>query len=186
VTIERVLLWGFMASGKTAVGTRLAARLGWQHIDLDDEIVRRAGRPIAEIFAGEGEAAFRILEEAASREVIGRERVVISPGGGWITRPQNLAQIPDGTLRVWLRVDPETVLQRLSADPGAAVRPLLTAPDPAERVRTLLAEREALYRRADHTVRSDGRTVESIVEEIAALVVPPLSVSQRRSESSDG
>lgn len=186
MTIERVLLWGFMASGKTAVGSRLAARLGWDHVDLDEEIVRRAGKPVSTIFAEEGEEAFRALEAAVSREMVDRARVVISPGGGWVTRPENLAHIPPGTLRVWLRVEPETVLQRLSADPDAAVRPLLTAPDPAERVRTLLAQREPLYSRADHTVRSDGRTLESIVDEIAALLVPPLSVSQRRSQSSDG
>src|SRR5690606_3123246 len=62
VPIERVLLWGFMASGKTAVGARLAARLGWDHLDLDDEIVRRAGKPISEIFREDGETAFRTLE----------------------------------------------------------------------------------------------------------------------------
>lgn len=183
---ERVLLWGFMASGKTAVGSRLATRLGWDHIDLDALIVRRAGKPIAEIFRSEGEAAFRALEAAASREIIARRKVVISPGGGWITNEGVLDQLPPGTLTVWLRVEPQTVLKRLRRGRGGPARPLLATPDPAQRVRTLLAQREPLYRRADCTVQTDGRTVASVVAEIAARVTPAPPVSQRRSEISDG
>lgn len=181
-----MLLWGFMASGKTAVGSRLAARLGWEHVDLDAVIVRRAGKPIAEIFRQEGEAAFRALEMAVSRDHLARTKSVISPGGGWITNEGVLDQLPSGTLTVWLRVTPDTVLKRLRRGRGAPTRPLLADPDPAQRVRTLLAQREPLYRRAARIVETDGRSVASVVAEIAAFVQPPLSASQRRPEISDG
>ena len=88
VAIVRVLLWGFMASGKTAVGARLADRLGWTHVDLDEEIVRRAGKPITRIFQEEGEAAFRALEADATRDLLARTRAVLSPGGGWTESPR--------------------------------------------------------------------------------------------------
>jgi shikimate kinase len=186
VAIERVLLWGFMASGKTAVGARLAERLGWEHVDLDEEIVRRAGKPIARIFREEGEAAFRALEAEATRDLLARTRAVLSPGGGWVMNDGVLERIPEDTLTVWLRVSPETVLARLRADPGGPERPLLSAPDPEVRIRSLLAQREPAYRRAAHAIPTDGRSVESIVAEIEAIVRPALSPSQRRIESSDG
>jgi shikimate kinase len=186
VAIERVLLWGFMASGKTAVGARLAERLGWEHVDLDEEIVRRAGKSIARIFGEEGEAAFRSLEADATRDLLARSRAVLSPGGGWVTNERVLDLIPPGTLTVWLRVAPDTVLERLRADPGGPERPLLSAPDPEVRIRSLLAQREAAYGRAAHTIPTDGRSVESIVAEIEAIVRPALSISRRRIETSDG
>lgn len=186
MVIERVLLWGFMASGKTAVGARLAERLGWTHIDLDEEIVRTAGKPIARIFAEEGESAFRALEAEATRSVASHRHTVFSPGGGWITNAGVLDLIPANTLTVWLQVSAETVLQRLRADRGGPERPLLSTPDPGTRIRTLLAQREAAYARADQAIPTDGRSVESIVAEIEALIRPTLSVSERRTVISDG
>ena len=178
--IERVLLWGFMASGKTVVAARLAERLGWEHIDLDEEIVRRAGRSISDIFQEEGEAGFRRLEVEATRDLIHRHELVLSPGGGWVTNPGIEDTVPPRTLTVWLQVQPATVLERLRADRDGPVRPLLAAPEPLERIRALLNAREALYGRAAHAISTDGRRVESIVDEIASL----LSSNPSQSESS--
>ena len=184
--IERVLLWGFMASGKTAVGGALAGRLGWEHLDLDDEIVRRAGKPIARIFREEGEAVFRALETECTADLLRRTRTVFSPGGGWITNPGVLERIPPNTLTVWLRVSPEAVLDRLHADRSGPERPLLATSDPDTRIRRLLAEREPAYARADRAIPTDGRSVESIVSEIAAMVRPDLSGIHTQVQSSDG
>lgn len=186
VPIERVLLWGFMASGKTAVGARLAARLGWDHLDLDDEIVRRAGKPISEIFREDGETAFRTLETESTLDLLGRTHTVFSPGGGWVTNPGLQDAIPDGTLTIWLRVQPETVIARVRADPGGPVRPLLLTPDPEVRIRRLLAERESAYGRASRAIPTDHRSVESIVAEIETILRhdPPASV--RRELTLDG
>lgn len=183
--VERVLLWGFMASGKTVVAERLAERLGWQHIDLDEEIVRRAGRPIAEIFQEQGEAGFRRLEVAVTHDLIERRDVVLSPGGGWVTNPGIMETIPPGTLTIWLQVKPSTVLERLRADRDGPERPLLAAPDPLERIRTLLTAREAAYGRAAHAISTDGRRVESIVDEITSLLSSNPSESESSSTRSD-
>lgn len=184
--VERVLLWGFMASGKTAVGAELARRLGWSHVDLDEEIVARAGRPIARIFSEDGEAAFRALEAEASRELLMRPFTVFSPGGGWVTNPQLVQAIPERTLTVWLQVAPETVLERLRANPGGPERPLLAGADPASRIRELLAARERFYARAARSIPTDTRTVASIVDEIEAIVRPMIFVSERQTQISDG
>jgi shikimate kinase len=159
-----VVLVGFMGSGKSAVGAVLARRLGWEHLDLDREIEAREGRTIPEIFRTEGERRFRALEAEVTASLAGRTGVVLSPGGGWITSPGLLERLGPGTLSVWLRVSPETVLERVART--RADRPLLDVPDPLAAVRRLLREREPLYARAELVVDTDGRGV----AEVAALV----------------
>lgn len=186
VTIERVLLWGFMASGKTAVGRALAGRLQWKHVDLDDEIVRRAGKPIARIFREDGERAFRALEAEATGDVLTSPRTVLSPGGGWVTNAGVVDLIPAHTLTVWLQVSPDTVLERLHEDPDGPERPLLSTRDPSARIRQLLVEREPAYALAAHSIPTDDRSVESIVDELVELVRPGLSPPERRTQITDG
>jgi shikimate kinase len=174
--IERVVLLGFMASGKTAVGAALARRLGWEHIDLDTEIERREGLPIAEIFVKRGEAHFRWLEAAATERIASAREVVLSPGGGWITNPKLLGRLGSRTLSVWLQVSPEEILRRLESAGEVERRPLLRAPDPADTVRRMLRDREPLYRLAEVAVSTDGRDVEDIAEGIELLVRNRLAV----------
>lgn len=174
--VRRVVLVGFMCSGKSTVGPALAERLGWDHLDLDREIERRDGRAIPRIFAEDGEARFRELEEEATAGLTGREQLVLSPGGGWITNPALLDALGRGTLSVWLQVRPETVLARSATAPGE--RPLLRGPDPLAAIRLLLASREPLYRRASLAVPTDGRdpadVVSYILGEIRARAAAPL------------
>jgi shikimate kinase len=166
--VRRVVLVGFMCSGKTRVGAELARRLGWEHLDLDREIEAREALTVSQIFARFGEARFRELEAEATGRVAGRERVVLSPGGGWITRPSLLGRLGPGTLSVWLQVSPPTVLARAEASPGE--RPLLAGPDPAGAVARLLAEREAFYARADLAIDTDGVDPAEIARRIAAEI----------------
>ena len=187
--MERVVLWGFMASGKSAVGARLAERLEWEYVDLDREIERRDGRPIPAIFREEGEPFFRRLEVEATRTLIGRSRVVLSCGGGWITNPESAQLVPPRSLTVWLQVSPEVALSRVRADGGVA-RPMLDRPDPEAAARALLAEREPLYRRADVAIGTDGREIDAIVSEIEAHVresagAPQVS-SSRKAHADEG
>lgn len=159
-----MVLVGFMGAGKSAVGAVLARRLGWEHLDLDREIEAREGRSIPEIFRTEGEHRFRALEAEVTVALAGRSRLVLSPGGGWITTPGLLERLGPGTLSVWLRVSPETVLERVVRARGD--RPLLDVPDPLAAVRRLLREREPLYARAELVVDTDGQGV----AEVAARV----------------
>jgi shikimate kinase len=159
-----VVLLGFMGAGKTVVGALLAERLGWTHVDLDREIERREGRRIAEIFAADGEARFRQLEAEATARVGRSAGIVLSPGGGWITRPELLGLLGAGTLSVWLKVGAEEAVRRAAAAPGE--RPLLAGADPLAAARRLLAEREPLYARADLVVETEGRSPVEVAEEI--------------------
>ena len=143
-----LVLVGLPGSGKSAVGRRNAARHGATFIDLDDQIEHAAGRPIPEIFATDGEAAFRALERAAVAalgppEASSTLRRVISPGGGAVIDPRNRWTLFRGRLPVWLDVRPEVLGQRLRRSPN--VRPLVQGGDPVGRIRQLAAGRERFY-----------------------------------------
>ncbi len=143
-----LVLIGLPGSGKSAVGRRLATRHGAAFIDLDDQIEQAEGCPIPEIFATEGEAAFRELERTAVAELgpadpEPRLRRVISPGGGAIIDPRNRWALFRGRLPVWLDVRTEVLAQRLRRSPN--VRPLVQGGDPVGRIRQLAASRERFY-----------------------------------------
>ncbi|HEX2201763.1 MAG TPA: shikimate kinase [Longimicrobium sp.] len=164
----RVVLLGYMTSGKSTVGAALARRLEWRFLDFDVEIERREGRAVRDVIAEGGEERFREMEGALTEEVARTPFVVLAPGGGWITRPELLEVLGPGTLSVWLRVSPEETARRLMAD--TIERPFRDLADPVPRIAEMIAEREPLYRLADLTVPTDGRSPESIAFEIEALV----------------
>lgn len=171
---RNIALIGFMAAGKTTVGRALASRLGYSYVDTDERIVARANRSIPEIFATEGEAGFRAAERAAVREVCTGQRQVIACGGGLARDPDNVSQLREAGLVVYLRLTPETATERILAD--GAGRPMIdrhvaerTPEAVLTRVRELLNERAPYYEAAaDVVVDVDGRSVEAIVEAILA------------------
>ncbi|HVV15690.1 MAG TPA: shikimate kinase [Polyangia bacterium] len=161
-----IFLVGFMGSGKTTVGRLLAARLGWSFADLDDRIVRAAGLPIPEIFAREGEPAFRRRETDALRAAAAERRIVVATGGGAACREENLDTMRAAGRVVALGVSPREAVRRAGAASG---RPLLDgAADPLANAAALLAAREPFYARADVRVETDGRPPARIAEQIAA------------------
>jgi len=166
--VERVVLVGFMAAGKTTVGRELARRLGWDFVDFDEVIERRVGMTVSEIFRSQGQAAFREMEARLTDEFGSARAAVLAPGGGWITHPALLDAVAPGTLVVWLRISPEEAVRRAMAD--AVHRPLLAGADPLGKARLLLSEREPLYFLADASIDTDGRGVEDIAYEIAERV----------------
>ena len=167
-TIERVVLVGFMAAGKSTVGPLLARRLGWEFVDFDQVIEARTGLPISEIFRAQGEGAFRAMEARLTDEFGCARGVVLAPGGGWITNPRLLEALCPDSLVVWLRISPEEAVARALADD--VHRPLLAGPDPLGKARLLLSEREPLYYLADAVVDVDGRPAEEIAFEIAGRI----------------
>ncbi len=166
--VERVVLVGFMAAGKSTVGPLLARRLGWEFVDFDEVIEARTGLPISEIFRVQGEGAFRAMEARLTDEFGCARGVVLAPGGGWITNPALLDGLCAGSLVVWLRVSPEEAVARALADD--VHRPLLAGADPLEKARLLLREREPLYFLADAAVDVDGRDADDIAFEIAERI----------------
>lgn len=161
---ERIVLVGFMASGKTTVGGLLARDLGWGFVDLDRVIEARHGATVAEIFATRGEAFFRAEEQRAAEEVASLTRHVVATGGGAFTVATTRAALQHGAVVVWLRCDLPTILARIPDDRS---RPLAGS---RERMAALLAEREPSYRLADVTVDSSptgaGDVARRIVEEL--------------------
>ena len=144
-----VFLIGYRGSGKTTTGQKLADRLWQAFIDTDQQIVKRAGKTIREIFEQQGEQAFRDLESAVIRDVAARADHVIALGGGALQREENRARVA-GHKVVYLRCQPEELLRRIQSDPAtAADRPHLThLGGGLEEIRSLLEAREPIYRSA--------------------------------------
>jgi shikimate kinase len=166
--LRRVLLVGFMGSGKTSVGRELAARLGWRFSDFDEAIERREGASVAEIFARRGEPYFREVERAVAERLLDEERIVLAAGGGWAAAPGRLSALPNGTASFWLRVTPDEALRRVSEQPGT--RPLLRGTDPIEAASRLVAERSRWYAEATWTVDTDRSTVEDVSARILGIL----------------
>ena len=166
-----LVLVGLPGSGKSAVGRRVASRHGATFIDLDDQIERETGRSIPELFASDGEAAFRALEREAvaalgPADTFPQLRRVISPGGGAIVDPRNRWALYRGRVPVWLDVRTEVLAQRLRRSPN--VRPLIQGGDPMGRIRQLAAARERFYGAAS---RVNGvAEVGGVVDAVEALV----------------
>ena len=159
-----IVLVGFMGSGKSSVGRKLARRFGAPFVDVDAWIESSAGCRIRDLFAREGEPAFREREKAALREVLSVKGCVIATGGGAFADEENRVLLRSYAPVVYLDTAVETLLERLAADHG---RPLLRGEDREEVVRALLSRRVPGYRTADVTVRTDGRTVEEVAGQVA-------------------
>lgn len=149
-----IVLIGFMATGKSAVGRRVAERLGWSFFDTDDMIERQTGHTIADLFAKGGEPAFREMESKAVSLVAMMDKSVIATGGGVPLRSGNMDELERNGRVVLLTASPETIIKRL--DLGSVPRPLLAGTDPADRVKKLLAERQTVYARNSLSVATDG------------------------------
>ncbi|MDP2674035.1 MAG: 3-dehydroquinate synthase [Dehalococcoidia bacterium] len=162
---QRIVLSGFSGTGKSIIAPIIVERLGWEMVDTDSLVEDAAGRPIADIFARDGEARFRELEAEAVRQACARGRAVVAVGGGATLRPDSRRLLADGGFVVCLEARPETVLQRLR-EGEAEERPLLAGPDPLSRIRELKAARQPVYALADHTVHTAGLTPDEVAAEV--------------------
>lgn len=164
MTLPNIFLVGPMGAGKSAVGKHLARLLKRPFVDSDTEIERRTGVDIAFIFEKEGEAGFRRREREMIEELAGLDDIVLATGGGAIIDPANREILASRGLVVYLEASVE---QQLARTRQSSHRPLLDTPDPAERLATLLQQREPLYRElADLVVPTDGRQVKEVAQEI--------------------
>lgn len=159
-----VVLTGFMGTGKSTVGRLLAGRTGRAFVDTDAIIEDRHG-PIPEIFATQGEAAFRQMEREVAAELAALDGLVIGTGGRLLLDPVN-AEVLGRTGRVFcLTASVDTILQRVAPDGDAAGRPLLAGADVRERITALLVDRAPGYA-AFEQVDTDGRTPAEVVDEV--------------------
>lgn len=164
-----VVLIGFMGSGKSTMGIRLSYQLRYALEDTDKLIEARAGKSINEIFAQEGEEAFRQMETELLKKLAEKKgRRIYSVGGGTPVRAVNRPLLKELGTVVYLRARPETIYERLKDD---TTRPLLQGEDPLGKIRRMMAEREEAYiETADVVLDVDEMTAEQVVEHIAGCV----------------
>lgn len=162
---QNLVLIGFMGSGKTSIGLKLSYRMRMPVEDTDKLIERREGRSINEIFADDGEEYFRQLETELLEELRAKSRgKIFSVGGGTPVRPENRTLLKQLGTVIYLRVQPETVYERLKNDTS---RPLLQCDDPLQRIRELLDYRKEAYEAcADIVIDVDEMDMESILKVI--------------------
>jgi shikimate kinase len=172
----KLILTGFMATGKSAVGRAVAARLGWRLRDSDAELVARAGKPIPAIFAEHGEAHFRALE----REVIaaladdparcpqcGQPRpAIISTGGGALVDEANCAALKRAGVVVCLAATPEAIAERVTRSKTPRPKLMESGKPVLERVRELMDERATAYARADIVIDTTELTTEQAADRV--------------------
>jgi len=160
-----IALIGFMATGKTAVGTALAKRLNKQFVELDRDIEGKAGKSIPEIFEQDGEIRFRELEIEITKETAGKRDLVIACGGGVVLNWINIARLKLEATIIYLTASPDVVMKRALHD--GETRPLLSVPDKENKVRELLDFRRPFYERAaDITVDTSELGIDEVVNKI--------------------
>jgi shikimate kinase len=165
---NRIFLIGPMGAGKTTIGKQLAQSLGMSFNDSDQEIQRRTGVDIPTIFEYEGEEGFRQREEQAIDDLTQIDNQVLATGGGAVVRPRNRQHLSARGIVFFLACSAEQQYERTYRDRN---RPLLHTEDPLARLRSLMAEREPLYRdAADYTVSTEGRSASAVSNEILSIL----------------
>ena len=162
---KNIILVGFMGTGKTVTGRVLAEQTGLELVDMDSIIEEQQERTISDIFAADGEAAFRAMERKLVQELAQRTGLIISTGGGIVLNPENITDFERTGLVICLKASPEMIFQRVEKD---ASRPLL-AGDKKAQIQSILETRRPLYDAITHSVDTDGLTAEETAKPILDL-----------------
>lgn len=175
-----LVLVGLMGAGKTAVGKRVAARLGLSFIDADHEIEAAAGCTIPDIFERYGEPAFRDLERRVIARLMHDPVQVLSTGGGAFMDPQTRAVVAERGLSVWLKAELSVLAARTAKRSN---RPLLRQGDPKAVLEGLMERRHPIYALADMTVESRDGPVEETVDRVLAAIDAHLAAEAAATET---
>jgi shikimate kinase len=161
-----LILVGLPGVGKTTIGRAAARRLGRTFLDFDEEIERRSGMEVREIFRLKGEEHFRALEFGLTRELSSTGGMVLSPGGGWITQPGSVELLRSTGRIIYLRASPEAVARRLRR---VETRPLLAGRDPVVALRELYEKRVALYETAHVILDTERLARQQLITKVVEL-----------------
>jgi shikimate kinase len=166
--MKNIVLIGFMATGKSTIGRRLAQRLSREYVDTDKDIEAITGMTVAQIFASDGIRRFRSEENLLVKRLAPREGLVIATGGGMVLNPENVRLLKEKGILIALTAAPDIICARVK---GKKTRPLLQGGALDARISRLLKERQHLYDQADLVVDtgscSVGETVEKIISYFA-------------------
>jgi shikimate kinase len=160
---KNIILTGFMGTGKTSVGTRLAHDLDYTFVDTDSLIEADQNMNITAIFSKLGEPYFRDVESRIIDQVMQQENQVVSTGGGAVIREENRQAFKRAGFVICLSARPEVIFDRIKSETH---RPLLQTPDPLAKIRELLAGRAKFYGQADATIDTSGKSVDDVICEI--------------------
>jgi XRE family aerobic/anaerobic benzoate catabolism transcriptional regulator len=164
-----VALLGLRGAGKTTIGKQFARRLHVPFVELDRRIEKAADMSLAELFSLYGEDYYRRLErETLARVLAERRPMVLAAGGGIVASPDTYAMLRRGAITVWLKASPEDHWNRVVSQGDR--RPMADHPQAMADLRALLTARDPLYATADYTIETSGRSVDTVVEEIASSV----------------
>ncbi len=152
--------------GKTTIGREAARQMGRRFVDFDQEIERRAGMSVREIFRLKGEEHFRAMESELTKELSESSGMVLSPGGGWITQTSSVELLHSVGRIIYLRASPEAVAKRLKR---VETRPLLAGRDPVVALRELYAKRRALYETADVVLDTERLARQQLIAKLVEL-----------------
>ncbi len=169
-----VSLIGYRATGKTTVARLLSEALGCPWVDSDREIERQAGKSIAEIFAEDGELAFRNFEERIIAELCMKKELILATGGGAIMRENTRRILKESGPVLWLTASAETILERMNGDSTTKTsRPSLTNLSALDEIRRLLEYREPMYREcATMEITTELCSPEEIAQQLLELAFP--------------
>ena len=159
-------LVGMMGAGKTTIGRKLANRLGYHFFDTDALIEQATGQKVTDLFASEGEAAFRKIETQVLSQVATHTNLVVATGGGIVTQQMNWSYLHHGVV-LWLDVPVPVLISRLSSD---TTRPLLKGVDLPTKLKDLMADRGEQYAQADIRIEYEGRSVGKTCDRIMAAL----------------
>lgn len=173
-----IYLIGMMGSGKTTIGQLLAKQLGYRFVDTDDLITKATHQSISDIFATEGEEAFREIESQVLSQLCAYQKFVIATGGGIILKKMNWSYLRHGII-IWLNVPIEELYNRLKED---TTRPLLQHPNPLKQLQTLLEQRNLLYAQADLEIRVNSgdypeQVTAKILEKVPSILKPKSNIN---------
>lgn len=159
-----IYLIGFMGVGKSTISKALASKLDWKLVDTDAYIEEKEARKIKDIFATEGEAAFRDMETEAIKVLSEKDNMIISCGGGTVLRRENADIMRQGGRIIFLSASPETIFERVRYSND---RPILNGHMNVEYIASLMEKRLPAYEyAADEVIKTDGKRVAEVVEEI--------------------
>lgn len=172
--MKTIILVGFMGTGKTTVGKRVAERCGCPFLDLDDVIEENAGMAISQIFEDYGEPKFREYEREAVRSLLDRPPLVVAPGGGAVMDERNRAVFDEAGICICLLATPEAILTRVEKE---SHRPLLEQGDKADRIRKLYESRRKVYESFPLKIDTSQMSIEQVADRVEELARQPSPAS---------
>ncbi len=165
---KNIVLIGFMGTGKSTVGSKVAGRLKRKFVDMDREIERIVGMTVSEIFKRYGEIRFRSEEKLMAQKLAREAGLVIAAGGGVVLDPVNMERLSQNGIIICLKAVPNDIYHRVNRKKGT--RPLLRKGMGLEDIEEMLKARESLYAQADYQVSTSGKSPEQVATEIIKLI----------------